>query len=148
MLQAIYGYFYYNKYLLLNVFLNMAKFPSYKGATFGQSEVESYLEDIASNGWQVYVDDRPSSYVIVVDDEKQIKIWFLSNDREWIVQAFDQGDCKFIKRATSFQSFKKLIANAMQSLGQVLDSGPKTIRLYEQSPVSNQIGRASCRERV
>lgn len=118
----------------------MPKFPTYKGANFGLSEVESYLESIASTGWQVYADDQPSSYVIVVDEEKQIKIWFFSDFKEWTVESWNEGMCLFGKGATSFQSFKGLIANAMKSLGQVLDSKPRTMRLNQQLPLSNRIG--------
>ncbi len=116
----------------------MVKFPTYNGADFGESEVESYLEGIASSGWQVYADG--ASYVIVVDEEKRIAIWFFPEFKEWTVEPFNQGVCLSNKGATSFQSFKELIAAAMQSLGQVVDSGPKSMRLRQQSPLSNRIG--------
>ncbi len=118
----------------------MAKFPTYQGADFGESEVESYLEAIASSGWQVYADEKPGFYVIKVDEEKRIDIWFFTDFKEWTVESWNQGICLFGKGATSFQSFKGLIANAMQCLGQALDSSPRNFRLKQQSPVSNRIG--------
>jgi hypothetical protein len=127
----------------LNKYLDMTtKFPIYPGAGFGESEIESYLEEIALNGWQVYIDNQPvsPSYVIVVDEEKRVIIWYFSDFKEWTVEAWNQGECLFAKGATNFQPFRELISAAMRSLGQVLDSGPKSIRLREQSPLSNKVG--------
>ena len=40
----------------------------------------------------------------------------------------------------SFQGIKLLIAGAMQSLGQVLDAGPKSVRFKQKTPLSNRVG--------
>jgi hypothetical protein len=143
---SVYSELELNQAIKVKKYLNMTtKFPTYQGAGFGESEIESYLEEIASSGWKVYVDDQPvsPSYVIVVDEEKRIIIWFFSDSKEWTVDALDQGEFLFTKGATNFQAFKELISAAMRSLGQVLDSGPKSIRLRHQSPLSNRVGLVS-----
>jgi hypothetical protein len=117
----------------------MAKFPLYSGASFGKSEVEVYLVELALIGWQTCASNKPASYFIVVDEEKRIDIWFFNDFKEWNVESWNQGNCSFHKAATSFQSFKELVSVAMQSLGQVIDSSPKSIRLKQLLPLSNKI---------
>jgi hypothetical protein len=116
------------------------KFPIYQGATFGRPEVESYLEEIASIGWHVYFERSDASYIVMVNEEKYINIYFWDGSKKWYIETWDQGECISEKRAINFQPFRELISTAMQSLGQLLDAGPKSIRLKQQSPLSNRVG--------
>src|SRR6202163_2792496 len=98
----------------------MSKFPNYPGSTFGESEVEAYLEELASRGWQVFTGDETQEFVVLLDSEKRITIQFTAWDKAWLVRAYEHGTTKFVKSAASLQSFSELM----------------------------EIGRASCRERV
>lgn len=42
----------------------MSKFQSYPGSTFGESDVETYLEELATHGWQVFTADKPQAFVV------------------------------------------------------------------------------------
>jgi hypothetical protein len=122
--------------------MSMSRFPPYTGAAFCEGDVEAYLSDLAEKGWKVYSDSKPASYVIDAGDENIIKTNYQPHQHHWVVAAYMLGEPKFIKMATTFHTFKSLIASAAQSLGIELDTGPKSIRLKESTPVSNRQGLA------
>jgi hypothetical protein len=119
----------------------MSKFQQYSGAAFTQAEVEAFLEDLANKGWRVYA-DGPVKYVIVVDDERLIKVEFFQPGKAWYVEAFCRGNIKFIESALAFHTLKKLVSDAAGSLDVDIQCGPKNVRLEENEPVSNRMGLA------
>lgn len=117
----------------------MSKFQEYTGASFSEDDVENYLEELAEKGWGVF--KHHNSYVIVIDDERQITTSFNSYYKEWSVGASDiDGKLPFVSSnpVASFQQFKKCFAKAAEYLGQDLDCGPDSVRLQETTPVSNK----------
>lgn len=118
----------------------MTKFQSYPGSTFGESEVEAYLEELSSSGWQVFTADKPGGFVVLLDSEKRINIKFNLQQKAWLVDGCEHGNTSFFKFAASLQSFKELMVGAAKALGHKLETGPRSIRLNQQAPVSNRIG--------
>lgn len=87
----------------------MSKFQEYTGASFSEDDVENYLEELAEKGWGVF--KHHNSYVIVIDDERQITTSFNSYYKEWSVGASDiDGKLPFVSSnpVASFQQFKML----------------------------------------
>lgn len=121
----------------------MTAFPLYEGAAFGDADVQTFLTDLAAKGWKVFADRGPSSYVLAVDDEKVVKIIYQPHKRTWRVTAEIHGGAIFLKKANTFNAFKELVAAAAQSLGASLEAAPKSIRLYDDKPVSNRVALAT-----
>ncbi|HSS77914.1 MAG TPA: hypothetical protein VLV54_14380 [Thermoanaerobaculia bacterium] len=76
----------------------------------------------------------------MLDTERRINVEFRRHEKDWLIAAFEHGTAKFFKFAVSFSSFSELMVSAANSLGYKLEAGPRSIRMNQQTPVSNRIG--------
>jgi hypothetical protein len=60
----------------------MSKFPEYKGAQFSVADVEDYLTILAEKGWKVSSRRNGTGYVIDLDDDKRINIYYSTKTNE------------------------------------------------------------------